>query len=190
MVDTEHKSTLIKAIDYEPYTETLTVYFKHYYTEKLIHQNVTSDYYTELITAKSIGKFYIQYIKPNFKIKFMSTETKNKPKGVNKHSDKKRFIKMRLKVGEIKKEWMFVGEKGVYLDITLMMLPDGDVDQYENLGMVVQDVPESVYKTDKKIKGAILGNAKELEWAGAEGAVGGGGALVGDNSKIQDDLPF
>lgn len=69
------------------------------------------------------------------------------------------IIKCKLNVSKIDKSKLFKGEKGTYLDITLLENRDG-VDQYGNLFMVVQDVS----KADREagVKGAILGNGKVI----------------------------
>lgn len=117
----------------------------------------------------------------------MQTE-KKMPKGINKSSDKKRFIKIRIDTTKIKKEWITFGAKGSYLDMTLQLLPNGEVDRYENLGMITQDVPSHVYKEDKTSKGDILGNARELDWSGDNESVPG--AAIPETPGDIDDLPF
>jgi hypothetical protein len=186
----KEQSSLISGITYYFETEELEVRFHKYYTDKLTYLLVNSDMVLAFNASQSLGKFYLTYIKPNFKQK--NTNQMTAPKGINKSSDKKRFIKMRINVLEINKDWLFVGEKGTYLDITLMLSPDGEVDKFENLGMVVQDVPQEVYKKDKKAQGPILGNGKELQWEGSsESGVGGGGTLAANaDNKVANDLPF
>jgi len=70
------------------------------------------------------------------------------------------IIKCKINTDKIDKTKMFKGEKGTYLDITLLSNKDG-VDQYGNDGMIVQDVS----KADREagIKGAILGNYRIME---------------------------
>jgi len=70
------------------------------------------------------------------------------------------IIKAKIDVKKIDKSKLYIGDKGTYLDVTLLENRDG-VDQYGNSFMIVQDVP----KADREagIKGAILGNAKILE---------------------------
>jgi len=179
-------SSLIRKIEYFPDFEFCTVYFHKYFTDKL-HYRLTIEELADFISAKSVGKHYLQTIKT----KKMADE-KQKPKGVNKASTEKRFIKMRLDVTKINKAWLLAGQKGTYMDLTLHMLPDGEVDGYENLGMITQDVPKDVYKVDKKAKGPILGNGKEITWdnsAAAEGSVGEALSPVSSND-VDDDLPF
>lgn len=110
--------------------------------------------------------------------------------GVNKHSDKKRFIKMRLNVLKINKEWLFQGQEGVYADITLVLLPDGTVDKYGHCGMITQDVPKEVYKENKDTQGEILGNGFEFAPRAQEGSPAQKAGSLGLNDGMADDLPF
>lgn len=70
------------------------------------------------------------------------------------------IIKVKIDCKKIDKSKLYIGEKGTYLDCTLLENRDG-TDQYGNNFMVVQDVS----KADREagVKGAILGNAKILE---------------------------
>jgi hypothetical protein len=83
-------------------------------------------------------------------------------------SDK--IIHGRINVDAIKKEWLFKGEKGTYLDFT--MFYNEEQDQYQNNGMITQSVPNAVFKKEKDLpkdersKGPILGNAKEFSKVG------------------------
>lgn len=191
-------SSLLDEVYYDDANEELTVVFKKYYVSHLEYVEVPFKVFDNFSQAKSFGKFYLSIVKPNFKIK--QDTMADKPKGVNRASKEKRFIQCRIDVTKIKKEWLFVGEKGVYLDFTLSMLPDGEVDKFENLGMITQAVPKDVYKSevklpaDKRSRGEILGNATEFERKGAEGAPGSGqGTLMAetkDSDGISDDLPF
>lgn len=184
------ESSLIKAIDYDADTRELTVCFRKYYTEHLTYTDVPFNYFEEFAspTGKSHGVFYLEMIKPKFKLKHTYMGDK-KSLGVNKASDKKRFIKMRLNVLKFNKEWFFQGEEGVYADITFALMPDGTVDKYGNCGMITQDVPSEVYKANKDIQGEILGNGFEFAPRKPEGAVGAKLETVKKND-IMDDLPF
>ncbi len=120
-------------------------------------------------------------------------DEKKRPKGKNQASDKKRFIQGRINVKDINKDYLFVGKDGVYLDFTLQMLPDGELDGFENLGMLTQDVPYELRKKDKDLRGPILGNMRENEWEGSgssEKAVGSTEGLQMGASGVEDDLPF
>lgn len=189
-----HNSSLIKYLKYDG--DILEVGFhSSYFVDYLTYDGVTHFFFEEMCKAESIGKFYLKYIKPNFNQILKTIKMAETPKGINIASDKKRFLKMRIDVKKLNKDFFFIGKDGaVYADITLMMLPDGETDKYENLGMIVQDVPKAVYEKDKTIKGEILGNAKELLWEdrGGEGNVGGGGTIASqsNNPAAFDDLPF
>lgn len=65
------------------------------------------------------------------------------------------MIRAKLDVTKIDKTLIFVGEKGKYIDITLIETPN---DKFGNDFMVVQDVGKE--KREAGVKGAILGNAK------------------------------
>ena len=154
----------------------------------LAYEGVDEKVFIRFAASDSYGSFYNKYIKQKFK-KMSDT---NKPKGINIAKKDKRFIKMRLNLTLIKKEWLFRGEKGLYADVTLHMLPDGIVDAYGNLGMITQDVPSEIYKTDKNAKGAIIGNGQEVVWqsANSEGAPGSKAGTLAKDEDFEDDLPF
>lgn len=65
------------------------------------------------------------------------------------------MIRCKLDVTKIDKSLIFVGQKGKYIDITLIETPN---DKFGNDFMVVQDVGKE--KREAGVKGAILGNAK------------------------------
>lgn len=156
----------------------------------LCYVDVPSHFYFSFVEYPSAGQFYLQLIKPKFKLK-TDKMSENQPKGINIASNKKRFIKMRLDVTKFNKDFFFVGTKGVYADITFMLLPDGEVDKFENCGMVVQDVPYEMFKKNKDLKGAILGNGKENLWEGTGNAEGAPGSAAGSLGTVpDDDLPF
>lgn len=120
----------------------------------------------------------------------MSEEKKSRPKGINKASDKKRFLKLSLDVTKINKSWLHVGKDGsVYLNCTLHLMPDGTVDKYENLGFITQDVPKSVYENDKEAKGEILGNGAELDFKAPRVQPGEETGTFLPPDEV-DDLPF
>ena len=101
------------------------------------------------------------------------------------------YIKIKIDVSKIKKDWLIPGVKGVYAELTLQMLPDGEVDGYENLGMITQDVPKKVYMEDKTVKGPILGNAAELSWdRNDEASIIPSVNSESDKEFTADDLPF
>ena len=70
------------------------------------------------------------------------------------------MITAKLDVLKIDKSALFKGEKGTYLDITLIENRDG-VSQYGDHGMIVQDIGK-----DRRLageKGPILGNYRIIE---------------------------
>lgn len=195
----EINSSLIREIEYDEDTEELTVRFRKYYTDELTYIGVPFKYFMQFSEEKSMGKFYLRMIKPNFKQKTDTMSDSKKPKGINRASDEKRFIKLSIDVTAIEKQWLFQGETGkVYLNATLAMLPDGEVDKYENLGMITQDVPKAIFEKEvkakvppeKRTKGKILGNGAEWERkAVSEGRPGQETEKMGVDD-INDDLPF
>jgi len=192
----EHRSSIIRKLIYNEDQCLLTVYFRSYFTDHLTYSGVSRNHFDEFYRQKSVGKYYLHYIKPNFlltKRESMSQEKKRMPTK-NLASNQMRFIDMSLNVKDIVKAWIHAGEKGDYLNITLCMKPDGELDEYGNLGFVTQKVPTSIYKADKTAKGPILGNACEIDWEAFR-------AMNGVRDDIQpgqdtgkfapeDDLPF
>ena len=65
------------------------------------------------------------------------------------------MIKLKINVSAITKSKLFRGEKGVYLDATLIETPNN---QYGDDYMIVEDVTKEERLSG--IKGPILGNAK------------------------------
>lgn len=198
-------STLIKEIEYNPDTRDLRIVFRKYYVEQLVYQNVPFNYFEELScpTGKSVGRFYLEMIKPNFKLK-INNMGKEKPKTVNTSgSDQKRFIRCSIDVTAINKDWLVPAESGkVYLNFTLQHLKTGELDRFGNLGMITQDVPSEVYEkekhlpVEKRTRGEILGNGCEFERKPKEGAPGDTAAPTLENmdeekkQELIDDLPF
>lgn len=103
----------------------------------------------------------------------------------------KKTISARINVSEINKEWMYKGEKGIYLDV--MMYVNDERDQYDNNGMIVQAVPKEIREREKdmpkekRTSGAILGNCKVFEAANKESSPGA--SLPFYNTQYHD-LPF
>ena len=183
-------SSLIQEVSYDREEQMLVIKFRDYYVLQFAYCDVPIKVFSDFITSKSLGKYYLRYIKNKFKTLKDSTMAE-RPKTTNKSSDQKRFIKISIDVTKIKKDWLFQGEKGTYLNITLGMLPDGETDNYGNLGMITQDVPKEVFSKDRAAKGPILGNAAEFEPKPAvfEGQPGQeAGKMMSDDSM--DDLPF
>jgi hypothetical protein len=69
------------------------------------------------------------------------------------------MIRVKIDVTKIKKEHLFKGEKGIYLDITLMENKDGP-SQYGDDGFAVQDIGKDARESGEK--GPILGNWRHV----------------------------
>jgi hypothetical protein len=67
-------------------------------------------------------------------------------------------LSIKLDVTKIDKAKLFKGDKGTYLDCTIIMKDVPDV--YGNVGMVVQNTTKE--EREAGVKGAILGNAKYI----------------------------
>lgn len=201
-MDCKDKSTLVREIYYDDLKMELTMILTY---GTYVYENVRPIYFKTFSEVDSIGKFYISIIKNKFKMaKTQKSVEKPLPEpkktkadyGWNKASSKKRYIKQRIKLNVLKKEWLFIGEKNdVYADITLALLPDGTVDQYGNLGMITQDVPASVVEAEKGFEkkdrtlGPILGNGFEFkpkDYHEDEVVM----ASDAENQDAIDDLPF
>lgn len=66
-------------------------------------------------------------------------------------------VSLKIDVSKIDKERLFTGTKGKYLDATVFIDID-QKDQYENNGMITQDVSKE--ERQQGVKGNILGNCK------------------------------
>lgn len=87
---------------------------------------------------------------------------------------------------KIDKAKLFKGEKGTYLDTTILMKDEPD--QYGNVGMIVQNVTKE--ERDTGVKGNILGNVKWLQKVQQPAQPQG---LANNNVVLpygEDDLPF
>lgn len=172
-------SSLINLIEYDEDTEALIVLLsygdikKHYVDKKT---------FSAFITADSIGAYYNKYIKNNFK----------KSKKETTMSDLQ--INLKINVDEIVSAWIFKGEKGRYLNMTLFY--NKDKDTYGNNGMIVQQVPSEIYKAElkkgTKMKSPILGNASVFERKVDEETKPGveSGTMLGANVADDEPLPF
>lgn len=96
------------------------------------------------------------------------------------------IIAIRINVKAIDKQRLFNGEKGVYLDCTLIPTPNSDFSDY----MVVENISKEERQAGKK--GTILGNAKIIEKKVPENV-----PAVQQNVQVytpeviqNDDLPF
>lgn len=68
-------------------------------------------------------------------------------------------ISLKLDVTKIDKAKLYKGEKGTYLDASIIMRDEPD--QYGNIGMVVQNISKE--EREKGVKGSILGNVKYIQ---------------------------
>ena len=71
-------------------------------------------------------------------------------------------VRVKIDVSKIDKNRLFKGAKGTYLDATVFIDID-QKDQYENNGMITQDVNKQ--ERDQGVKGPILGNV-QVFWKG------------------------
>ena len=71
-------------------------------------------------------------------------------------------VRVKIDVSKIDKNRLFKGAKGTYLDATVFIDID-QKDQYENNGMITQDVSKE--ERDQGVKGPILGNV-QVFWSG------------------------
>lgn len=165
-------SSFLQSATYE--NNILTITFKNGNTYN--YGGVPQHIADTLFAADSPSRFYQQNIKGKF-----STINHN-----NLHMADK-VIKLRINVLAVIKEWMFKGEKGTYLDCTLLY--NESQDSHGNNGVIVQDVPKDVYKADTSKKGPILGNGKVWEkQVNNESSPGGGNTPA--PTAAYDDLPF
>lgn len=204
MIEVEVTSSLIDMIKYDIDTYELTIVFNpKYFIKHETRINCPPDYFDAFVNAPSVGKHYNEYIKPYLKLKTMADEKKKLPTK-NKSSQKTRQIDLSIDVNMLNKEWFYTsdrinkkGKNAVYAKLRLLMRPDGEVDKYGNLGMIVEVVPTEIYKAEKnlpddqKTQGAILGNGTEIDWDAINGGPGSAeNVSMGVTEEIEDDLPF
>jgi hypothetical protein len=94
------------------------------------------------------------------------------------------MIGLKINVTRILKDKMHKGEKGTYLDLTLMENKDGP-DQYGNDGFVVQDLGKEARERGEK--GPILGNWRKL---GKKQAAPAPKAAKPETNDSDSDVPF
>jgi len=71
------------------------------------------------------------------------------------------ILKIKIDCSKIDKSKLFPGKNGAkYLDATILLKDNGEVDAYGNCGMIVQDISKE--EREAGAKGNILGNAKEM----------------------------
>lgn len=180
-------STLIKEVEYYSETGKFTIWFtSNYYIDNITYLDFSDKALFDFMSAKSKGKHYLTFIKSHYKT-------------LNSNIMADKIIKLKINVSRdvLNKDWLFVGEKGTYLNCTLLY--NEEQDSYGNNGMIVQDVPKAVYEKEKKLpadkrtKGNILGNAKEFakQAISDEAKVGvESGKMISDDTSLVDDLPF
>ncbi len=184
-------SSLIKCLQYDPQMKELSVEFHSQdFQRDRVHYHVSQNAWEQLISAKSVGKFYLDYIKPVF------TSPKNNHTMARK-SDK--IINLRIDVQKINKDWLFKGEKGTYLDCVIFYSETPD--QYQTNGMVIQSVPKKIAQDDRNARGPILGNCKDWDTLREKQTErppeaqpnSEAGAMAGESPTTPewaDDLPF
>ena len=78
---------------------------------------------------------------------------------MNENQNRGGILSLKVDVTKIDKNALFKGNKGTYLDITVLMRPSED--DYGNHGMAVQDIGRE--RREAGERGAILGNAKWVQ---------------------------
>jgi hypothetical protein len=105
-------------------------------------------------------------------------------------------VKLKINVSMIEKARLFAGKKGKYLDATVFIDVDNK-DQYENNGMITQDVSKE--EKDSGVKGPILGNV-QVFWRDDNNAPQQANqqamqqqapqTIPAGDDKFDDDIPF
>jgi hypothetical protein len=90
----------------------------------------------------------------------------------------KRVIKCKIDVKKLDKRKMYVGEKGIYANITLIETPGGKMGDW----MIVEDTSKE--EQDAGNKGVILGNGKN------KGGWGDSSSSSGSSKVSVEDLPY
>ncbi len=88
------------------------------------------------------------------------------------------MISVKIDVSKIDKSALYKGQKGTYLNITLMDNQSGETDEYGNDYWVVQDLGADRRKAGEK--GPKLGNARNINVGGGGN---GGGSSFADKVK-------
>lgn len=174
-------SSLIKDLEYDDSDESLSLWFRWGGFSK--HYDVPQSLFDRLILSDSVGNFY------NNKIKQVFSKTKKQNKMAESKKERK-IINVKINVDEIEKAWLFQGEKGRYLNCTILFSDEKDT--FGNNGMIVQQVPKEIYKKNNKTQGPILGNCSVFEKKVLEEEKVGteSGKMLGDDADVIDDLPF
>ena len=93
------------------------------------------------------------------------------------------MISIKIDVKKIDKSKMFVGEKGTYLDLTLIDNKEGR-DRFQNDGFIVQDIGKEARERGEK--GAIIGNWKHV----GKPTQSASKSIPFDNGVEDDEVPF
>lgn len=174
---TEEDSSFVNMICYDEEDNSLFVDLKGIGERHF--KDVPNTVFINFMTSPSIGAYYNNHIKQKFK--FMSTSKKqtqqpqqqepvvekNKPKKINRSDPENfRWINGDINLSKIDKSWLRKGKDSgdLYLDFSMRMQPEGQVDQFGKLAMITQTVPSDIFRADKTARGAIIGNAEQLEW--------------------------
>jgi hypothetical protein len=94
------------------------------------------------------------------------------------------MITGKINVKAITKSRLFVGEKGTYLDVTLIPTPNGKYGDY----MIVESITKA--ERDAGKKGVILGNAKNIGTQMTAPQQSEEGQFGKGSSVVSDDIPF
>jgi hypothetical protein len=102
-----------------------------------------------------------------------------------------KIINLKINVLAIDQKKLYVGEKGTYLDATLLF--NEKKDEYGNNGMIVQQTTKEERLAGNR--GNILGNGKVPEYAAQTGAnvafpSAADGAPVTEKKSSTEQLPF
>lgn len=121
---------------------------------------------------------------------------KTKPRTINKASNEQRTINFSINVKKLIKEWFVSGQKSTYANFTLKLMPDGEVDNYGNLGYITQVPPKSIKEEQSKLpneertKWPIVGNGVEYERVPQGESIDDIQNAPPASSDAFDDLPF
>jgi len=94
--------------------------------------------------------------------------------------------RLKIDVTKIDKTALYKGDKGTYLDVTLLDNRDG-TDQYGNDGMIVQDIGKQ--RREAGEKGPILGNWKFIGQSAPAQAKPSPAPIAAMDDGL-DDIPF
>jgi hypothetical protein len=97
--------------------------------------------------------------------------------------------KLKIDVTKIDKTALFVGAKGIYMDLVLIENRDG-TDQYGNDGFISQEISKD--RRDKGEKGTIIGNWKHVGRQESRPSTQNGAAPPSQSASFndEDEIPF